>query len=223
MNRLHGLVLGCGVIGLLASTAPASAQSSAAPRAVTLQVEGTSSRGGEFAGTVTINRFEQRGTRLVAVGFVQGVLRRGGRAVGTALAGEVRWPVVLRSGGVVSVNGGVPEAPRLRTVASSTSAAAGAGPIPVQAETCQVLDIALGPNTINLLGLQISLSPVVLSLNGAVGTPLGDLVCSVSDLLGNVAALVDVLNGILGLLTGLLGGLTGGLGGALPAAGAGIG
>jgi hypothetical protein len=189
---------------------------------VTLQVEGTSSRGGDFAGTVTINRFEQRGNRLVAVGFVQGVLRRGGRAVGTALVGEVAWPVILRSGGTVVVSGGVPEAPRLRTIASSTAAAAGAGPILVQ-ETCQVLDVALGPNTVNLLGLQISLSPVVFSLNGAVGTPLGDLVCSVSDLLGNVAALVDVLNGILGLLTGLLGGLTGGLGGVLPAAGAGIG
>ena len=88
---------------------------------------------------------------------------------------------------------------------------------------CQVLDIVLGANTINVLGIQIALGPAVLSLAGETGTALGGLVCSVSDLLGNVAGLVDLVNSILGLLTGLLGGLTGGLGGGLPAAGAGIG
>lgn len=228
MNRLQGMVVGCGVLGLLASTQPASAQSTNAPRAVTLQVAGSSLRGGlDFDGTVTINRFEleRRGDRdrIVAIGFVQGVLRRGGHAVGTALKGEVTWPVIVRSGGVVPVSGGVPGAPLLRSVASSTAAATGAGPIPVQAASCPVVDIALGPNTINVLGVQIALGPAVLSLVGETGTPLGDLVCSVSDLIGQVAALVDVLNGILGLVTGLLGGLTGGLGGVLPAAGAGIG
>ncbi len=225
MSRFHGLVVGCGVLGLLASTTPASAQGSNARGAVTLQVAGTSSRGGEFNGTITISRFEldRSGRKIVAVGVVQGVLRRGGRAVGTVLVGEERWPVTLLSGGTVLARGGVAGAPLLRSVSSSSHAARGAGPIPVQVDVCQVLDIVLGANTINVLGVQIALGPAVLSLAGETGTALGGLVCSVSDLVGNVAGLVDLVNSILGLLTGLLGGLTGGLGGALPAAGAGIG
>ena len=83
----------------------------------------------------------------------------------------------------------------------------------VQAETCAVLNIALGPLTVDLLGVLVAISPVSLDLAGVVGTPLGDLVCG---LLENVSGLVNTLNGILGLLTGLLGGLTGGLGGIVP-------
>ena len=83
------------------------------------------------------------------------------------------------------------------------------------AETCPVLNVALGPNTVDLLGFQVALSSVTLDLTGVTGTPLGDLVCAASDLLGNVAGLVNLLNSILGLVTGLLGGLTGGLGGAI--------
>ena len=86
----------------------------------------------------------------------------------------------------------------------------------VQAENCPVLNIALGPITVDLLGAQVALSAVTLDLAGVVGTPLGDLVCAVSDLLGNVAAVVNLLNSILGLVTGLLGGLTGGIGGIIP-------
>jgi hypothetical protein len=65
---------------------------------------------------------------------------------------------------------------------------------------------------VNLLGIDVSLSPVAFDLNGVVGTPLGDLVCEVSGLLGNVAGLVGLVNKSLGLLTGLLGGLLPGLG-----------
>jgi hypothetical protein len=224
MNRLQGLVVGCGVLGLLAPAPPAFAQGSNAARAVTLQVAGTAPRGGDFEGTITINRFEldRTGEKIVAVGLVQGVLRRGGRAVGTVLVGEVKWPVSLRWGGVVVARGGVAGAPHVRSVSSSTDAPRRVGPIPVQADVCQVLDIVLAENTIDVMGIQLALGPAVLSLAGATGTALGDLVCSVSRLIGNVAGLVDVVNGILALLTGLLGGLTGGLGGALPA-GAGIG
>ena len=220
MNRLQGLVVGCGVLGLLASPPPASAQSNA-PRAVTLQVAGTSSRGGDFEGTITINRFEldRSGRKIVAVGVVQGVLRRGGRAVGTVLVAEERWPVTLLSGGVVVARGGAAGAPQLRSVSLSADAARSAGPIPVQADVCQVLDIVLGANTIDVLGVQIALGPAVLNLAGETGTALGGLVCSVSNLIGNVAGLVDLVNNILGLLTGLLGGLTGGLGGLVPPSG----
>jgi len=82
----------------------------------------------------------------------------------------------------------------------------------VQATSCPVLDIALGPVNVDLLGFQVALSAVTFNLAGVSGTPLGDLVCAVSDLVGNVAGLVNLLNSLLSLLTGLLGGLTGGLG-----------
>ena len=64
------------------------------------------------------------------------------------------------------------------------------------------------------MGLQVTLDPVALTVTGAAGTPVGDLVCAAEDLLGNVAGLVNVLNNLLGLLTGLLGGATAGLAGA---------
>jgi hypothetical protein len=71
----------------------------------------------------------------------------------------------------------------------------------VQAESCQVLNVTLGPNTIDLLGFHVALSGVTLDLTGVAGTPLGDLVCAASDLLGNVAGLVNLLNSVLGLVT----------------------
>jgi hypothetical protein len=80
-------------------------------------------------------------------------------------------------------------------------------------ETCPVLNVALGPHTVDLLGAQVALSAITLDLTGVVGTALGDLVCEASELLGNVAGVVNLLNNILALLLGLLGGLTGGIGG----------
>jgi hypothetical protein len=221
MNSFHRIAAGCGVLGLLASTQPVRAQGSKAPGAVTLAVAGTSSRGGDFTGTATITRFEQRDHKIVAVGFVQGVLRRGSRA-GTGFAGEVRWPVIVPSAGIAAASGREPTAPRLRSAVLSITGTRGMTLVPVQAESCPVLDIALGPVTVNMMGVNVSLSPIALSVTGQTGTPLGDLVCSVSDLLGNVAAVVELLNSLLGLLTGLLGGLTGGLGGVVPAGSAGI-
>lgn len=203
---------------LLAGATPAAAQASGGQPAVTLQTTGTFAQGGEFFGTLTLNRFEERSNQIVAIGLVQGVLRRGSRTVGTALAGEIEWPVVVSAGGVTLANGRAPGAFQLTPVRWSANAAPRSRIVPVQAAGCPVVQVALGPVTIDLLGVQVTLSSVALDLTGASGTPLGDLVCAVSDLLGNVAGLVNVLNDILGLLTGLLGGLTGGLGGAAPAA-----
>src|SRR5712691_9052709 len=144
-------------------------------------------KAGDFAGTASINRFEQRGNDIVAIGFVSGTLTRGSKAVGTVAAGEVTWPVTVRSGGASSENA--------RTAAVTAHA------------TCPVLNVALGPVDVNLLGADVSLSAVTLAIVGQQGTPLGDLVCALSTLLGNVAAVVNLLNSLLGLVTGLLGGI----------------
>jgi hypothetical protein len=162
----------------------------AADAALRLPAAGTFKGGGEFVGTVTINRFEQRNNDIVAIGFVSGTLIRGNKPIGTAVAGPVRWPVTVRTGSSV-----------------------GDDEITAQA-SCPVAHVALGPVDVNLLGVQTTLSAVTFDLGGEQGTPLGDLVCSVNRLLGNVAGLVNVLNSLLGLVTGLLGGL----GGLVPGA-----
>lgn len=212
MNTVRPAIASVLLVSFIAAV-PAAAQKKATQPAVTLQATGTFANGGQFTGTATINRFEQRAGRIVAVGVLQGTLQRAGGTLGTALSTEVIWPVTVRSGGLSSVSADAPAAPRLVRVASSTAQSLGRI-VRVQApETCPVLDIMLAPIDVNLLGTQVSIGPIAINLQGEAGTPLGDLVCAASDLIGNVAGLVNLLNSILGLLTGLLGGLTGGLGG----------
>jgi hypothetical protein len=210
---------GIGVMMLTAVTgaAPAAAPPVKARAVLTLPATGTFELGGEFKGTISVNRFERRGNAIVAIGFVTGVLSRGSIPLGTAVAGEIAIPVRVGSGGISiasdRVPAAVPATGRLMRVAWSPDMSSAAVVRPVQAETCPVLNIALGPHTVDLLGFQVALSAVTLDLTGVTGTPLGDLVCAASDLLGNVAAVVNLLNSVLGLVTGLLGGLLGGLGG----------
>ena len=211
-----GLVV---VLTSVTPSVPAAAQRARAQAVLTLPATGTFPLGGEFRGTISINRFARRGNEIVAIGFVAGVLSRGSNTLGSTVAGEVSWPVRVGSGGVAGVSNQAPALRRGQPIRAAWSP--GASPVaaaflPVQAaETCPVLNVALGPNTVDLLGFQVALSGVTLDLTGVTGTPLGDLVCAASDLLGNVAGLVNLLNSILGLVTGLLGGLTGGLGGAI--------
>jgi hypothetical protein len=199
---------------LLFLAVPGLALAQSAASALTLPATGTFAGGGVFRGTIAVNRFESQGGDIVAVGFVSGVLSRGDRPLGTAVAGEVAWRVTVRSGGV-SLAG-------VRNQLEPRSAAT-AGVLPVstligsQAAACQVLNVALSANNVNLLGAQVALSPVAVDLSGVQGMPVGDLICGASDLLGNVAGLVNLLNSLLGVLTGALGGITGGVAGAVPA------
>ena len=179
---------------LVAGTQPAGAQSTGG--AVSVATAGRFARGGEFTGTATINRFVQRGGEIVAVGVVRGTLSRGGRQLGSVLANEVTWPVRLQAGNVSPIKGSA-SAPRIEQARWMLA----------QAEICPVLTIILQSSSVDLLGVNVQLSPIVVELRGVVGEPLGDLVCEVSELIGNVAGLVGLLNSILGLLTGLLGGL----------------
>lgn len=210
MKITLGRVAGIALFIALAPIASVDAQlpDSAPSSAVTLPAAGSFSDGGTFEGTITINRFESRDNNIVALGFARGVLTRSGKTVGTGVAGEVAWPVVVKSGGIAAVSGNGSRSPQLRRASSSDMPY---GIMLAQATACPVLQIGLGPVDVNLLGARVALNPVGLNVDGEQGTPLGDLVCSASGLLGNVAALVNLLNAILGLLTGLLGGLTGGI------------
>jgi hypothetical protein len=218
MKTVLSSVCGTAVCLTLVSGVPVAAQQSAS-RSVTLPVTGTAPRGGDFSGTVTINRFEERNNEIVAVGFVRGTLSRGSRTIGVGLIGEVKWPVSIRAAGVAVVKDQTRDATRFRRIASGPDVEPTPGLVLVQqSEPCPAVDIILGATDINVGGGTISFGPIPLMLSGEPGTPVGDLVCAVSDLLGNVAGLINLLNSLLSLLTGLLGGLTGGLGGGLAGA-----
>jgi len=72
-------------------------------------------------------------------------------------------------------------------------------------QTCNVLNLTLGPLDLNLLGLVVHLNTVVLNITAnPAGGLLGQLLCSVANLFtglpGTLTNLVNVLNQILALL-----------------------
>ncbi|HEY3056925.1 MAG TPA: hypothetical protein VGK31_13450 [Thermoanaerobaculia bacterium] len=76
--------------------------------------------------------------------------------------------------------------------------------------TCPILHLDLGPLSLNLLGLQVNLSEVVLDITAqsGAGNLLGNLLCAITHLLDGAGALADIanlLNQILQVLSGLLG------------------
>jgi hypothetical protein len=75
-------------------------------------------------------------------------------------------------------------------------------PAAVTDATCQILHLDLGPLNLNLLGLQIDLSRIVLDITAqsGAGNLLGNLLCGVANLLNNPGGLAALLNQILGIL-----------------------
>jgi hypothetical protein len=71
--------------------------------------------------------------------------------------------------------------------------------------SCAILHLDLGPLELNLLGLQVNLSRVVLDITAVpgAGNLLGNLLCSVANLLSNPSGLTQLLNQILAILQGL--------------------
>ncbi len=75
-------------------------------------------------------------------------------------------------------------------------------PVTLGDTTCEILHLDLGPLNLDLLGLQIDLSRIVLDITAesGPGNLLGNLLCSVAGLLDNPSGLAKVLNQILALL-----------------------
>jgi hypothetical protein len=75
-------------------------------------------------------------------------------------------------------------------------------PAAVTNPTCPILHLDLGPLSIDLLGLHVDLSRVVLDITAEAGAGnlLGNLLCSVANLLNDPSGLARVLNQILALL-----------------------
>ena len=75
-------------------------------------------------------------------------------------------------------------------------------PVSVGATTCEILHLDLGPISLDLLGLQVDLSRIVLDITAQAGAGnlLGNLLCAVAGLLDNPGGLARLLNQILDIL-----------------------
>ena len=77
-----------------------------------------------------------------------------------------------------------------------------ASQVPTVAATCPILHLDLGPLFLDVLGLQVDLSQVVLDIvaESGAGNLLGNLLCAVTGLLDSPGGLARLLNQILGIL-----------------------
>ena len=77
-----------------------------------------------------------------------------------------------------------------------------ATPVNITQATCSILHLDLGPLDLNLLGLQVNLSEIVLDITGQTGAGnlLGNLLCGIAGLLDSPGGLARLLNQILGIL-----------------------
>lgn len=87
---------------------------------------------------------------------------------------------------------------RLFEVTVDVSRASDANDFAAQQRRCQILFLDIGPIFLDLLGLQIDLSRIVLDITAVrgPGNLLGNLLCAVAGLLDS-PDLADFLNGIL--------------------------
>jgi hypothetical protein len=78
-------------------------------------------------------------------------------------------------------------------------------PVSITQATCDILHLDLGPLSLDILGLQVDLSQIILDIRAEAGAGnlLGNLLCAVAGLLdgpGLLTQLVNLLNQILALL-----------------------
>ena len=191
-----GIVLAM-LLSLVATTAHAvpsptgeNAQAAQAARApvyknelgkVRSRVVGTFGQNGTVDAVFKPRRFKTVGTQLVAVGKLQGELVRGNGRVIDDFSQRVAMPV--------ATTGGLP-LPLLREG---------------RAAPCDILRLVLAPLDLDLLGLQVHLDRVVLTIiaQSGAGNLLGNLLCAVAGLLDSPGLLTQVsqiLDAILALL-----------------------
>jgi hypothetical protein len=170
---------------------------------------------GKFVGTLTILRFAAVNNRVHAVGHINGTLTdAAGNVVATGLQ-TVSLPITL-SGGAAPVPAAARTTPpskpefmkasftRTEPTASHTAASAP----PAAQLSCEILRLSIGAINLDLLGLVVSLNPVLLVITAVpgAGNLLGNLLCAIVGLLdgiGTLAQIVNLLNQLLAILGSL--------------------
>ena len=151
---------------------------------------------GTFAGTFLLQQFAVVNNQLVGQGTLTGTMTSSTGMVLGSVYKQISIPVSFPSGTASS-----------DFVKSSNAL----GTIGITA-TCEILHLDLGPLSLNLLGLQVNLSEVVLDISAqqGPGNLLGNLLCAVANLLngglnlgGILGQISTLLNQILGVLAGL--------------------
>ncbi len=179
--KRFGLVL---ALLAMAAIAPAQAKDKDTTGGLQMPVAGTTAAGDTFAGTLTLQRFATDADgKLVAVGIVAGTLTSAtGQVIGTGL-----------------------QTVAIPTQVNNSSQGAAAAAVAQVTASCSILHLDLGPLSLNLLGLQVNLSRVVLDITAVpgAGNLLGNLLCSIANLLNNPSSLAQLLTQILGILQGL--------------------
>jgi len=187
MNRIRTAALAalmvCAVS--LGAAGTASAQTPAAtPLTKKVALKGTKG----FKGTYTIDRFTTRNGKMVAIGNVRGTMRKGGKTKRVAKNGVV-MPAAVAGAGPADLPG----------------AKAAQQPLPDIPNSCQVLNLTLGPINLNLLGLVVRTNQIQVRIDAVpgAGNLLGNLLCAVTNLLNPTGALGQ-LTGALNQLTAAL-------------------
>lgn len=144
------------------------------------------------SGVFLLKRFVNDGGTVKAVGIVTGTFTNGVQSV--SIARNVALPVTIGQGGAP---GGEELNNELESGPSASSGAELA-----QIFTCPILHLDLGPLALDLLGLQVDLSRIILDIvaDPGPGNLLGNLLCAVTNLLNSPGPLATLLNRILDLL-----------------------
>jgi len=184
-KKCVSIVLVALMLAVTVAPIPSTAQttSSGVGFGLTVPVTGQARSGGRINGTFTIEQFVQSSNPatpfdVAAVGTL--VLQT---ANGRIAVTKVTMPVQLANGG------------------SSTSPGVSA-----LAVTCPILDLTLGPLDLNLLGLEIHLDQVHLTIDAnPAGGLLGQLLCAIANLLTptTLQQLINLLNALNDLLAAL--------------------
>jgi hypothetical protein len=127
-----------------------------------------------------------------------------GTGPGGAFAGTFQLQRFARQGDAVMAVGLLTGTVTTTAGAVTSVARTLALPVAIGDTTCEILHLDLGPLSLDLLGLQIDLSRVVLDITAQAGAGnlLGNLLCAVAGLLDNPGGLARLLNQILGAVLG---------------------
>ena len=145
--------------------------------------------GGTFAGTATITRLAlDEAGNLIAKGVVSGVATVGGTATEVVGQAFTTTAVLTRGGEAVAV------AEAVEPLAVDDPGA------------CDILFLDLGPISLDLLGLSLDLSQVLLNLDAipGAGNLVGNLLCVVVHLLDGPGVVLQALENILDLINSIL-------------------
>lgn len=167
-------------LALMSAFALAPLTAAAAPKESkalkNLQVSGTLADGGTFKGKLTITQFSYDAVEgLTVSGFLHGTATT---AAGVATGVEQTFSNV-----------------------GTTLSDGSAGTISTQA-VCDILFLDIGPISLDLLGLTIDLSQIVLDINAVsgAGNLLGNLLCAIVGLLDPGTGLLNFLSDLARLL-----------------------